>query len=83
MNIFENHIDTGVNTRSIGEVASAVVYKNQGKFSAAFKGMMSITPLEHNPSLPLFHTDSGLRFKQYNQFKSKYIWYNECTRVVT
>lgn len=35
---------------SIGEVASAVGYENQGKFSAAFKEMMGITPLEYKKS---------------------------------
>ena len=32
---------------SIGEVASAVGYENQGKFSTAFKSMMGISPLEY------------------------------------
>ena len=33
--------------KSIGEIANAVGYENQGKFSAAFKDMMGITPLEY------------------------------------
>ena len=36
---------------SIGEVASAVGYENQGKFSAAFKEIMGISPLEYKKQM--------------------------------
>ena len=36
--------------KSIGEIASIVGYDNQGKFSAAFKSMMGVTPLEYRKS---------------------------------
>ena len=39
--------------KSIGEIAAIVGYENQGKFSAAFKKMMGITPLEYRKTASL------------------------------